>query len=268
MSIHMGENILEVNNLSHSFHRSGKDNIRAVNDVSFNIKYNEIFGLAGESGSGKSTVARCIMNIIRPSTGRIMYDGINITDKKEIKSHKKKLQCERQIIFQDSTSSLNRHMKVADIIAEPLRINNIFGSGKEERHYVIEMLEEAGLNESYADRKPYELSGGERQRVAIARAFGMKPKLLIADEPFASLDAGIQMQMVELFLHLKNEHDCAILFIAHDLLMIRFLCDKVAVMNDGKIVECGNTAEIFNAPSHPYTKKLIDAIPIPEVAEK
>lgn len=256
------DNILEVKNLSHSFKLSGNTRIHAVNDVSFDIRNNEIFGLAGESGSGKSTIARCIMNIYRPTKGDIMYDGICVTDRSAYKANKKRLQCEIQIIFQDSASSLNRHMKVKDIIAEPLRIHHIFSSSDEEREFMYEMLEEAGLDRSFAERKPYQLSGGERQRVAIARAFGMKPKLLIADEPFASLDAGIQMQMVELFMHLKNEHGCSILFIAHDLMMMRYICDRIGVMREGQLVECGKTEDIFGNPSHHYTKKLIGAIPV------
>lgn len=257
--------ILEINNLSQSFRVPGNNVVRAVKDISFNIKRDEIFGLIGESGSGKSTVARCIMNILQPTSGNILYDGICITDKNEYKKNHIKLERERQIIFQDSTSSLNRYMKVEDIIAEPLRIQHIFSSKSKEEQFISEMLIEAGLDDSFRKRKPYSMSGGQRQRAAIARAFGMKPKLLVADEPFSSLDVGIQMQMAGLFRHLKEEHDCAILFIAHDLLMVKFICDRVGVMQDGRIVEIGNITDVFDNPKHPYTKKLIASIPIPDV---
>lgn len=261
------DNILEVNNLSHSFRMSGNNIINAVKDISFNIKRNEIFGLIGESGSGKSTAARCIMNIIRPLGGSIVYDGICTTDRHEAKKNRVRLQRERQIIFQDSTSSLNRYMKVEDIIAEPLRIQRIFSSRIEESEFISDMLLEAGLDDTFRKRKPYTLSGGQRQRVAIARAFAMKPKLLVADEPFSSLDVGVQMQMVGLFRHLKEEHDCAILFIAHDLMMVKFICDSVGVMQNGHIVEYGTAEEVFHNPKHPYTQKLIESIPIPDITD-
>lgn len=254
--------LVEVEHLSHSFYLS-KQEISVLNDISFDIKRDEIFGLVGGSGSGKSTLARCIMNIYQAAHGNIFYDGIRTTDKKEWKKQKHRLQRERQIIFQDSTSALNRYMKVLDIIAEPLRIQKIFSSKKEEKEYVLQMMDEVELSKDLAYRKPYQLSGGQRQRVAIARAFGMKPKLLIADEPVSSLDVSLQMQMIELFLHLKEEHDCTILFISHDLLMVQLLCDRAAVMNAGKIVECGDSRELLRHPVHPYTKQLVSAIPVP-----
>lgn len=174
------------------------------------------------------------------------------------------LQCERQIIFQDSTSSLNPRMKVKDILSEPFRIQHITpkrGTLSEEAAFQLKYV---GLDNSYLEKYPSELSGGQRQRVAIARAVAMEPELLVADEPIASLDVSIQAQIVNLFRHLQKEHGFSFLFIAHDLSMVRFLCDRVGVMHDGKLVEVGNVEDIFRHPKHPYTKALIESIPIPD----
>lgn len=259
----MSEKILEVNHLSHSFPLTRKSCIKAIDDVSFFVNKGEIFGLIGESGSGKSTVAKCIMNICTPTSGEILYDGINICDKKQFHQNKKRLQCERQIIFQDSSSSLNGRMKVADIIAEPMRINHIKtkrGSAYEEAKFQMSYV---GLDESLMGRYPPELSGGQRQRVAIARALSMEPKLLVADEPIASLDVSIGAQIINLFKHLQAEHGFTFIFIAHDLTMVEYLCDRVGVMKNGKLVEVGTVEEIFKNPQHEYTKELINAIPYP-----
>lgn len=231
-----------------------------------NESKDEIFGLVGESGSGKSTVGKCLMGILNPEAETFSYDGINLLDKKAKKKNARRLQKERQMIFQDSTSSLNQKMKVEKILAEPLEIHKVFSDKKEQHDFLCEMMEEVELQEEQLHVWPPELSGGQRQRVAIARAFAMKPKLLIADEPIASLDVTTQAQMVKLFRHLQREHDCAILFIAHDLSMVRLLCDRVGVMKDGKLVEIGETEQVFEHPQHLYTKKLLEAIPIPEIS--
>lgn len=258
------EVLVDVKHLTHQFHLTKKAVIRAVDDISFQIYKGEVLGLIGESGSGKSTVARCLMNIYRPGSGKILYHGIDIYDKKEFQKNKKMLQTKRQMIFQDSASSLNQRMKVSAIIEEPMRINHIVplrGSyGKEaefQMHYV-------GMDADYLDRYPSELSGGQRQRVAIARALGMEPEFLVADEPVASLDVSIQAQVINLFRHLQEEHGFTFLFIAHDLAMVEYLCDRVGVMYRGKIVELGNTEEVFSNPQHEYTKSLLSAIPIPD----
>ncbi len=259
----MSEKILEVNHLSHSFPLSKKTRIKAIDDVSFFVNKGEIFGLIGESGSGKSTVARCIMNICTPTDGEILYDGINICDKKQFRKNKKRLQCERQIIFQDSSSSLNGRMKVSDIIAEPLKINHIKTPRKNAYEEAKFQMSYVGLDEDFLDRYPPELSGGQRQRVAIARALSMEPKLLVADEPIASLDVSIGAQIINLFKHLQEEHGFTFIFIAHDLTMVEYLCDRVGVMKNGRLVEVGTVDEIFNKPQHEYTKELINAIPYP-----
>ena len=256
--------LIDVKHLSHYFRLNKKFVIKAVDDVSFQIKKGEIFGLVGESGSGKSTVARCIMNIYKPTNGTILFEGINIWDKKEYRNNRKKLEKNRQMIFQDSASSLNQRMKVIDIIAEPMRIQHRMSTHGSFQAEVVEQLKYVGLDESYLSKFPPELSGGQRQRVSIARALSMEPDLLIADEPIASLDVSIQAQIVNLFKHLQGEHGFSILFIAHDLAMVEFLCDRIGVMYHGKLVEVAETKELFKNPKHPYTKSLLSAIPVPD----
>ena len=262
----MHEKLVEISHLSYSYPLDRKRVFQAVKDVSFEIRRDEIFGLVGESGSGKSSVGKCLMGILSPEAELFSYDGIDLLDKKAKKKNARRLQKERQMIFQDSTSSLNQKMKVERILAEPLEIHKIFSDRKEQHEFLCEMMEEVELEEEQLQVRPPELSGGQRQRVAIARAFAMKPKLLIADEPIASLDVTTQAQMVKLFRHLQREHDCAILFIAHDLSMVRLLCDRVGVMKDGRLIEMGQTEQVFGHPQHPYTKRLLEAIPIPEIS--
>lgn len=260
----MDDLILDVQHLTHQFRLTKNLVIKAVDDLSFQIRRGEIFGLVGESGSGKSTVARCIMNIYQPSSGRIFYKGIDVCDPKEFRKHKKMLQTSRQLIFQDSSSSLNGRMKVADIIGEPMEIHHIKpkrGSLRAEAEFQLHYV---GLDKSYLDKYPTELSGGMRQRVAIARALSMEPELLVADEPIASLDVSIQAQIINLFKHLQAEHGFSILFIAHDLSVVKYLCDRVGVMYHGKLVEAAPTKELFSSPAHPYTKALLSAIPVPD----
>ena len=258
------EILLDVRHLTHIFPLSRKTAVKAVDDVSFQIRRGEIFGLVGESGSGKSTAARCVMNIYQPYAGQIYYKGIDTCDRSQFRKNKKMLQTTRQMIFQDSGSSLNQKMKVRDIIEEPMRVQKIRplrGSYEEEARFQMKYV---GLDPEYLKKYPGELSGGQRQRVAIARALTMEPELLVADEPIASLDASIQAQIVNLFRHLQKEHGFSFLFIAHDLDLVEFLCDRVGVMYHGKLVETGPARAVFENPLHPYTKALIAAIPIPD----
>ena len=265
----MSEVLLDVQRLSHVFKLGKHAVIKAVDDVSFQMKRGEIFGLVGESGSGKSTVARCIMNIYQPTEGKILYNGIHVCDKKEFRKHHKTLETRRQIIFQDSTSSLNQRMTVADIIAEPMSIHRIKPPRENLRAEAEFQLSYVGMDASYLDKYPAELSGGQRQRVAIARALSMEPELLVADEPVASLDVSIQAQIINLLRHCNREHGCSILFIAHDLSMVEYLCDRVGVMYRGKLVELAPTAQLYANPQHPYTKALLSAIPVPDpIAER
>lgn len=258
------EILVQVKHLTKTFSFRKEKEQKAVDDVSFEIYRGEVFGLVGESGSGKSTVAKCMMNVLSPEAGTVLYQGIDTTDRKQFRQNKKVLQSTRQIIFQDSTSSLNPRMKVKDIIAEPFSIQNIVpkrGSLEAEAAFQLKYV---GLDETYLNRYPSELSGGQRQRVAIARAVAMEPQLLVADEPIASLDVSIQAQIVNLFKHLQREHGFSFLFIAHDLAMVRFLCDRVGVMYQGKLVETAPVEELFENPKHPYTKELLAAIPVPD----
>ena len=258
------EILVDVKHLSKTFSFGKKNTHKAVEDVSFQIYKGEVFGLVGESGSGKSTIAKCVMNLCKPDEGEILYKGINTCDRREYRKNKKLLQCDRQVIFQDSTSSLNPRMKVKDILAEPFCIQHITPERGTLLAEAAFQLKYVGLDDSYLEKYPSELSGGQRQRVAIARAVEMEPELLVADEPIASLDVSIQAQIVNLFRHLQKEHGFSFLFIAHDLSMVQFLCDRVGVMHNGKLVEVGSVREIFEHPKHPYTKALIDSIPIPD----
>lgn len=260
----MSEIILDVQHLTHRFRLTKHTVIRAVDDVSFQLRRGEIFGLVGESGSGKSTAARCIMNLYRPAGGRIFYRGVNVCDPKQYRMHKSMLQTTRQMIFQDSASSLNQRMTVADIIMEPMAVNQVTPSGGSLRAEAERQLHHVGMDASYLNKYPPELSGGMRQRVAIARALSMEPDFIVADEPIASLDVSIQAQIINLFKHLQAEHGFTFLFIAHDLAVVRYLCDRVGVMCHGKLVEIAPAAELFAHPAHPYTKLLLSAVPIPD----
>lgn len=256
--------LVMVRKLSHSFHPARHICVPAVQNLSLDIRRGEILGLVGESGSGKSTVARCLMSILRPDEGRIFFDGIDILDRRAFRANKARLQTQRQMIFQDSASSLNQRMRVCDVIAEPMRIHKIApkrGSLREEARFQMRYV---GLDPTYLDRTPDELSGGQRQRVAIARALSMEPELLVADEPVASLDVSIQAQIINLFRHLQREHGFTFLFIAHDLAMVEYLCDRVGVMTRGRLVELAPTRELFDNPLHPYTRALLSAIPLPD----
>ena len=258
------EILLDVQHLTRIYTVNRKSFVRAADDVSFQIRKGEIFGLVGESGSGKSTIARCIMNIDRPENGKVIYKGIDTGGLRPDRINKKMLKAKRQLIFQDSDSSLNQRMKVCDIIAEPMKIHHIVplrGTFRKEAEFQMNCV---GLGAEYLDRYPGELSGGQRQRVAIARALSMGPELLVADEPIASLDVSIQAQIINLFQHLQREHGFTFLFIAHDLAVVRHLCSRVGVLYRGKLVEIGPTRELFARPQHPYTQTLLSAIPIPD----
>ena len=258
------EVLVDVQNLTHQFQLTKKTAIRAVDNISFQIYKGEILGLVGESGSGKSTAARCLMNIYEPSSGSVRYHGIDICDKKQFRANKKMLQTRRQIIFQDSGSSLNQRMKASEIIAEPMKISHMTpprGSYRAEAQFQMKYV---GLDKSFLDRYPSELSGGQRQRIAIARALSMEPEFLVADEPVAALDVSIQAQVINLFKHLQKEHGFTFLFIAHDLAMVEYLCDRVGVMYHGKLVELAPSGELFSNPLHGYTRSLLSAIPIPD----
>ncbi len=258
------EILLDVRHLTHGFRLGRHAYHKAVDDLSFQMRKGEILGLVGESGSGKSTLARCIMNVYQPEQGSILYKGINTCDKREYRKNHRMLEADRQIIFQDSASSLNQRMKVADIVAEPMSIHHRTpprGSLRAEAEFQLHYV---GIDPDFLDKYPGQLSGGQRQRVSIARALSMEPGLLVADEPVASLDVSIQAQIINLFQHLREEHGFSILFIAHDLAMVEYLCDRVGVMYRGKLVELAPTKDLYANPLHPYTKALLSAIPQPD----
>jgi oligopeptide transport system ATP-binding protein len=256
--------VLEVCNLVQNFHIKRNFTVKAVSGITFSVGKGEVFGLVGETGSGKSTVARSVIGINRITSGKILFKGNEISNKTVSHLNKADVQKNIQIIFQDSDAALNPHMTVAQIIGEPLEINHICKNKEELDETINDNLYLVGLSEIYRDKYPGELSGGQRQRVAIARSIAIHPDLIIADEPIGSLDISIQAQIVTLFQELQKKHHFSFLFIAHDLSIIRFISDRIAVMLKGKIVEMADTEELFADPLHPYTKSLISSVPTPD----
>lgn len=258
------EKILELKNLRKSFSIGKKIKIKAIDDISFDLYKGEFLGVVGESGSGKSTLGRLIMNIHTPSFGKIIYNNLEITDKKVYKANKKEIVKSMQIIFQDSISSLNSRKNVFQIISEALRINKGYKNKESLKQIVLEMMNKVGLSDEDLYKYPSELSGGQRQRIGIARALIMNPDFIVADEPIASLDVSMQAQIINLFKNLKNERKLTCIFIAHDLSMVKYISDRIAVMYKGKVVELASTKEIYENPIHPYTKLLMASRLIPD----
>ena len=257
---------LELRGLNKSFHLKTKGGLfpsytelKAVRDVNLVLPTNSIIGLVGESGSGKSTTGMLAMRLLEPTSGQILVDGTDITklDHVALKPFRRKM----QVVFQDSYSALDPMMTLQQIVAEPLHIHNI-GTSSDQKTEALDMLERVGLDRRYGGRYSHELSGGQRQRVAIARALILKPTVLVADEPTSALDVSVKAQIINLLLDLQKERGLSILFISHDLSVVRALTDVVAVMCDGRIVERAATESIFTTPRHPYTRALLDAIPV------
>ncbi|MEK4298738.1 ABC transporter ATP-binding protein [Oceanobacillus sp. FSL W8-0428] len=236
--------------------------VHAVDDIDFHIRPGETLGLVGESGSGKSTTGRLILQLQQATEGEILFGGMGIHDfnRKELK----KLRRDVQIIFQDPQASLNPRMKVLDIIGQPLDIHKLCKTKAERRARVEELLELVGLTKEHANRYPHEFSGGQQQRIGIARALAVKPKFIVCDEPLSALDVSIQSQIVDLLEELQEKLGLTYLFIAHDLAMVKHICDRIAVMYSGKIIEVAESEELYENPLHPYTKSLLDAVPIPD----
>jgi len=234
-----------------------KETIRAVDGVSFELEAGETLGVVGESGSGKSTLARCVLLLERPDSGRVVFDGVDLLSagNEEVKKLRKRM----QIIFQDPYSSLNPRMKVRAIIAESVEFHGMVRGKANVRARVIEILRSVGLDEDFLEKYPHEMSGGQRQRVAIARALATEPSLLIADEPVSSLDVSIQAQIVNLFLDIRERSNISMVFVSHDLNVVRFLSDRILVLYKGKVVETGERDRVFLSPLHPYTRMLIKA---------
>lgn len=254
--------ILEVKNVSKHF-STGKDSIlKAVDDISFTIYKGETFGLVGESGCGKTTMGRTIIRLYNPSSGEIYFNGTRI-DGKLNKEETRKVTSKMQMIFQDPIASLNPRMTVEEIIGEGAIINKVFDDKNQLRNEIYRMLDLVGLTREHATRYPHEFSGGQRQRICIARTLITKPDLIIADEPISALDVSIQAQVLNLLNDLREELGLTILFIAHDLSVVKYFSERVAVMNKGKIVELSDSSKIYGNPIHPYTLSLLSAIPIP-----
>ena len=233
----------------------------AVAGVSFDLAPGETIGLVGESGSGKSTVGRLVMQLEKPDSGRVFFEGTELTGlaPRRMKPFRSRL----QVVFQDPYAALNPRMRVGEFVAEPLVVHGAGGASEREAR-VAELFRTVGLNPDFMSRYPHEFSGGQRQRIGIARAIALSPRFLVADEPITALDVSIQAQIINLFQDLQKQMGLALLFIAHDLSMVRYLCRRVAVMLRGKIVEMGPTEAVFENPLHPYTRALISAVPIPD----
>jgi ABC-type oligopeptide transport system ATPase subunit len=256
--------LLEVRHLVKHFSRSqglfSKPSIvKAVDDISFAIEEGEMFGLVGESGSGKSTTGRCILRLIEPTSGEVLFRGENVLGFP--RARMRLARRDMQIVFQDPYSSLNPRMRVGDIVEEPLVIHKL-GDRRQRRERVAELFQLVGLEPEHLTRYPHEFSGGQRQRIGIARALALNPALIVADEAVSALDVSIQAQVVALLMELKARLKLTFLFIAHDLRLVEHICGRVAVMYLGRIVEMGDTAAIFAQPTHPYTKALLSAIPV------
>lgn len=257
----MPNKLLEVKNLKLYYGSNPKTMVKAVDDISFDIYEGETFGLVGESGSGKSTTGRALLRLNEPTSGEVRFDGAPVPTKaKEMKAFRK----HAQIIFQDPYASLNGRMKVRDIIAEGIDIHGLAVSRDERNRRVEELLKIVGLNPEHANRYPHEFSGGQRQRIGIARALAVNPKFIVCDEPISALDVSIQAQVVNLLKQLQKDHQLTYLFIAHDLSMVKYISDRIAVMYQGKIVELGSADDVYHRPLHDYTKSLLSAIPLPD----
>jgi peptide/nickel transport system ATP-binding protein len=233
--------------------------VRAVDDVSFAIEAGEMFGLVGESGSGKSTLGRCILRLVEPTTGEVLFRGENVLQFSSARMRAARR--DMQIVFQDPYSSLNPRMRVGDIVEEPLIIHRL-GTRAQRRARVAELFDLVGLEADHLPRYPHEFSGGQRQRIGIARAIALNPALVIADEAVSALDVSIQAQVVRLLTDLRARLSLTFLFIAHDLRLVEHICNRVAVMYLGKIVEVGDTKALFAQPAHPYTRALLSAVPV------
>ncbi len=258
--------ILKVNNLKKyfpiyaGFLRRVVDYVRAVDDVSFSINKGEALGIVGESGSGKSTTARAAIRLLEPTAGEIYFQGndlLNISNKDLLKARRM-----IQIVFQDPYSSLNPRKTVGQAIGEALFYHHIVGSEDEMRDYIVDIMEKVGLSAGAMDRYPHQFSGGQQQRICIGRAIALKPRLLICDEAVSALDVSVQAQILNLLIELQKAFDLSYLFISHDLSVVRHICDRVAVMHRGKVIEQGVSDQIFLDPQKEYTKKLLQAIPI------
>ena len=260
----MSDILVEVRHLKEYFNINtgmfSSTPLKAVDDVSFSIRRGETLGLVGESGCGKTTVGRTLLHLYKPTDGEIWFDGKQIVTKKDIAEYRRK----SAMVFQDPYSSLNPRMTVADIIGEPLDVHKMYKSEAERKERILELMAQVGLNSEHANRYAHEFSGGQRQRIGIAPALSMKPQFVVCDEPVSALDVSIQAQVINMFDELQDQMGLTYLFIAHDLLVVRHISDRIAVMYLGKMVELADAREIYDHPLHPYTRSLMSAVPLPD----
>ena len=260
----MADTLVEVRNLKEYFNIATgaftTKPLKAVDDVSFSIHRGETLGLVGESGCGKTTVGRTLLHLYKPTAGQIFFDGKEVKTKKDVLEYRRK----SAMVFQDPYSSLNPRMTVADIIGEPLDVHRMYADKKEREEKILDLMAKVGLNSEHANRYAHEFSGGQRQRIGIARAMAMNPQFVVCDEPVSALDVSIQAQVINMFDELQEQMGLTYLFIAHDLLVVRHISDRIAVMYLGKMVELADATEIYDHPLHPYTKCLMSAVPLPD----
>ena len=252
------KNLKEYFDINMGFFRSKP--LKAVDDVSFTINKGETLGPVGESGCGKTTVGRTILHLYKPTAGEVIFDGKPIKSKQDIQEFRKKA----TMVFQDPYSSLNPRMTVSDIVGEPLDVHKLYSSKQERQERILELMGYVGLNSEHASRYAHEFSGGQRQRIGIARALAVNPEFIVCDEPVSALDVSIQAQVINMFEELQEKLGVAYLFIAHDLLVVRHISKRIAVMYLGKIVEVADADELNENPQHPYTQSLLSAVPIPD----
>ena len=264
MSESKNQPLIEVKNLKEYFDINigmfKTKPLKAVDGVSFRINKGETLGLVGESGCGKTTVGRTILHLYKPTGGEIWYNGKKLETPADIKEFRKKA----TMVFQDPYSSLNPRMTVSDIIGEPLDVHKLYRAKEERMARILELMDHVGLNSEHASRYAHEFSGGQRQRIGIARALAVDPDFIVCDEPVSALDVSIQAQVINMFDELQDKLGLTYLFIAHDLLVVRHISDRIAVMYLGKMVELADAAEIYERPLHPYSKSLLSAVPVPD----
>ncbi|MBR5266360.1 MAG: ABC transporter ATP-binding protein [Clostridia bacterium] len=257
--------LLEVTDLRKYFH-TPKGNLHAVDDVSFKIEEGKTLGVVGESGCGKSTTGRAVLRLLEPTAGKVVFDGTDVTalDKEGLRQMRRKM----QIVFQDPYSSINPRMSVSEIIAEPMKLHKMYGSKAEVDAKTQELMKTVGLAERLTNAYPHELDGGRRQRIGIARALALDPKFIVCDEPVSALDVSIQAQILNLLQELQEQRGLTYIFITHDLSVVNYFSDDIAVMYLGRLIEKAPSEKLFANPSHPYTQALLSAIPLPKLGAK
>lgn len=254
--------LLTIDRINKSYHSFPNPPVQVLHEVSFSLAAGQALGLVGESGSGKSTIAKCIMALIAPESGRIVYDGMDVPRLRG--ADLLRFRREVQMVFQDPYGSLNPRMTAEELIGEGLLVHGLEPTAAGRRERVAEMMRTVGLNPDDMGRYPRSFSGGQRQRIAIARALVIGPRVLVCDEPVAALDVSVQAQVINLLQDMQRKLDLAIVFVAHDLAVVRHLCDSIVVLHKGRVVESGSRADIFDRPQDAYTQALLAAVPVPD----